>query len=122
MTALASETDLLHAWIAHVPYALPHVRVFRRMVLNVETTRGFRARNGIPGQADAYALVRGGGHVEIETKSARGQLQAKQQAWRHFCAGFAIPHLVLRVAKSELPAVTIQRWTNELHAIVGDPT
>jgi hypothetical protein len=113
-----TEHDLLHAFIERVPYRLPHARIFRRNIINVETSRGYRVRNGIAGQADAYALVRGGRHVELETKAAAGRLAPVQKAWRAYCASFEIPHLVLRARKDEAPADTVDRWIDELQAVL----
>jgi len=113
-----NETDLLHLFIERVPHSLPDVRVFRRNIINVETVHGFRARNGVKGQADAYAIVRGGRCVEIETKAARGVLQQAQRNWRAFCASFGVPHLVLRAAKGEEPSATVGRCIAELQAVV----
>lgn len=117
MRPLLNETDLLHLYIERVPFALPHVRVFRRNVINRTVSEGDRKytlRNGIKGQADAYALVRGGLHVEIETKAASGTLRDAQERWREFCIAHEIPHLVLRAKKDEAPTVTIERWVSEL--------
>lgn len=116
---LLSETDLLHILIERVPHVLPHVRVFRRNVINVEARGGFRVRNGIKGQADAYALVLGGRHIEIETKAARGVMREAQERWRAYCLAFQIPHLVLRAKKDEAPVVTVERWVNELAEVVN---
>lgn len=113
-----NETDLLHLFIIRTPFALPDVRVFRRNILNVATLHGFRARNGITGQADAYAITRGGRHVEIETKAARGRLADEQRSWRAFCADFDIPHLVLRAMRGETPDQTVDRWIDELTRIL----
>lgn len=109
-----NETDLLHLLIQRVPMTLPEVRVFRRNIINVEAKGGFRVRNGIKGQADAYAIVRGGRHVEIETKAARGTMREAQELWRTFCLTFGIPHLVLRAAKDESADSTVARWIEEL--------
>lgn len=120
---LASETDCLRAFIAQASYHLP-VRVFQRPIVNATATaRGktWHLRAGITGQADAYAIVRGGGHVEIETKSARGQMRVAQLEWATFCRGFGIPHIVLRVGKGELPAATVLRWIAELRVVLPAP-
>lgn len=113
-----SETTLLHAFIARVPHVLPDVRVFRRNVINGQLANGRRVRNGIVGQADAYALVRGGAHVEIEAKSALGVLSTEQRKWQSFCVNFGIPYIVLRADDNELPNGTINRWVNELRACI----
>jgi len=112
-----NETDLLHAFIARAPYVLPDVRVFRRNIINATATakgRTWRVRNGVAGQADAYALVKGGMHIEIETKAATGRLEAEQRNWRSFCGSFDVPYLELRAEKDESPETTVKRWVGEL--------
>lgn len=75
---------------------------------------GSWVRAGIPGQADAYAYVRGGLVVEIETKSAAGRLEAAQRAWRDFCRDWGVTYLVLRAGRNEAPGATVARWLEEL--------
>jgi hypothetical protein len=119
---MLSETDLLHCLIERVPFVLPHVRVFRRNVINRTVSEGDRKytlKNGIAGQSDAYALVLGGRHVEIETKAARGVMREAQERWRAYCLAFQIPHIVLRAKKDEAPVVTVERWVNELSEVVN---
>ena len=114
-----NETELLMFFIAEVPVHMPHVRVFRRTIINAtveKNGRHFHAKAGIKGQADAYALIQGSTHVELETKAARGVLAEEQKAWRAFCAQWRIPHLVLRAKAGEHPATTIERWIGELRA------
>lgn len=116
-----SETDLLFMFIQRAPLAFPGVRVFRRNVINrvvEERGRKFALRNGIAGQADAYALVKGGRHVEIETKAARGVMRDAQWAWRSFCRDWGIPHLVLRARSDEDEEATIARWLEELGGVL----
>ena len=115
------ETDLLHLFIVRAPLTLPNVRVFRRNIINrVATERGrkFQLRNGIKGQCDAYVLLRGGGHVELETKAARGTMREAQERWQEFCWAFDIPHLVLRARRGETPEETVTRWIDELRTVV----
>ena len=112
-----NETDLLWMLMAEVPKRLPDVRIFRRNIINTLSTQGFRAVNGIKGQGDAYALVRGGKHVEIETKAARGQLRDAQEAWRKYCQNFSIPYVVLRALSTETPEQVIARWVDELSLV-----
>jgi chaperonin GroEL (HSP60 family) len=112
-----NETDLLHAFIARVPVVLPDVRAFRRNVINAKTAFG-RMRNGIKGQGDAYVLVRGGGHIEVEAKSATGSLRKEQRAWQAFCRAFAIPHLVVVERAGDPPTVTVERWITELRNVI----
>lgn len=113
-----NETDLLHSFMAAVPHVLPDARVFRRNIINATTTFGTRVRNGIKGQADAYCLVRGGLHVELEAKSATGSLSKEQLAWQAFCLRFDIPHLVLAARRNETPNDTVARWVAELRTVV----
>ena len=116
-----NETDLLHALIESVPFELPHVRVFRRNIINraVEIEgRRVHLRNGISGQGDAYALVQGGRHIEIETKAARGAMRAAQVSWSGFCATWGVPHVVLRARRGEPPGETVGRWVEELRDVV----
>lgn len=108
-----NETDLLHAFIAAAPYALPGVHIDRRNIINERSARGHWLRNGIIGQADAFAVYRGR-HVEIETKSARGTLRDAQARWRARCLSGLCPHLVLRARRDEAPTDTVNRWIEEL--------
>jgi hypothetical protein len=110
----ASETDLGKLLLLAAPYALPNMRLFRRPILNVRAEKGFHVRAGIPGQADFYAMTRGGGHIEIETKAATGRLEQAQKRWRVLCVEMAVPHLVLRARKDEAPSDTVQRWIQEI--------
>ncbi len=107
------ETDTLMHFIAAVPRELPHVRVFRRNILNVTASAGgrhFHAKAGIKGQADAYAIVRGGGHVEIETKAAKGTMRDAQLEWQALMRRMRIPHLELRILMNERTDDTVARW------------
>lgn len=114
-----NETDLLHLFMLRAPLAVADLwRVERRNIINVQSTYGARVRNGIKGQADAFALFRGGCHVEIETKAARGILEDAQRRWRSACLANRVPHLVLRAARQESPEDTVTRWIDELRAVV----
>lgn len=115
-----SETDLLHLFIERVPFVLPNLRVFRRNVINVEAKGGYRVRNGIAGQADAYAIRKGGLHVEIETKAARGKLRTAQVAWRGWCHAWGVPHLILQARLGETSDATVQRWIAELGEVCAN--
>lgn len=112
-----NETDLLHLFIQQVPFSLPDVRVFRRNIINVMTVHGQWARNGQPGQADAYAITRGGLHVELEAKAAAGKLAEAQRRWRAWCEDWAIPYLLLRVLTRETPERTVERWVENLQRV-----
>ena len=113
----ASEGDLVGMLLEAAPYALTHVRIFRRPVFNVQAVQGFRARAGIPGQADLYAVVKGSArHIELEAKLATGRMAVAQKSWRAFCLEWSIPHLVLRAQPGEAPGDTVQRWVREIWA------
>ncbi len=115
------ETDLLALFLRAAPLAIRDVRVYRRNIIRrkvVIDEREVMLVNGIPGQADAYALVRGGRHIELETKAAKGKMRAAQVRWRAFCEAWGVPHLVLRALAGELPDETVNRWCEELRAIL----
>lgn len=115
-----NETDLLHLLMQRAPLAIPELwRIERRNIINVATVHGARVRNGVRGQADAFALTKGGRHVEIETKSARGVLEEAQRRWRAACAAASVPHLVLRARPRETPDETVSRWIEELRAVIA---
>lgn len=115
------ETDTLVRFLAAVPEALPHVRAFRRNIVNAAVSAGgrqFHAVAGVSGQADAYAIVAGGGHVEIETKAAKGVMREAQTAWREQMIRMRVPHLVLRIRTGEHVDATVERWIVELRDAV----
>lgn len=117
-----NELELMRAFMAEVPIAMPHVRVFRREIVNADVQRGGRSyhiKAGIKGQSDLYAYVQGGRVVELETKAAKGSLLLEQKAWRSFCEQWRIPHLVLRAKAGEHPATTVERWIGELRACLN---
>ena len=116
-----SEHDLLALFIREAPKALPACRVFRRNIINrsvVIEGRRVHLVNGIPGQGDAYALLRGGRHVEIETKAAKGRMGEAQIRWRAFCASWGVPHLTLKAHKGETADATVDRWIEELRGVL----
>ena len=122
MTCLMSELELMRFFMAEAAVHLPAVRVFRREIVNAEVTKGgkrFHLKAGIKGQADLYAIVIGGMHVELECKAAKGRLLEEQKAWRAFCHERRIPHLVLRAKPGEHPASTVERWVSELREVVA---
>lgn len=112
-----SETDLKYALLLAAPRALPDVRLFVRPILRVNLRDPDRTiAVGIRGQADVYGLVRGGGHIELELKSAAGTMKKKQLAWRAFCAEWGIPHLVLKARAGESQEQTVERWVGEIRS------
>jgi len=121
MTPAATEGQLLKSFLEAVPYRIPGCLVFERPIVNARATaagRTWHVRSGVPGMADAYCVAPGGKHVEIEGKSARGQLRDAQIAWQKRCAELEIPHLVLRARKGEAPSDTVSRWCDELRSIL----
>lgn len=121
MNPVMNETEILMKFIAAVPVALPHVRVFRRTIVNAPVERGgrhFHAKAGIKGQADAYVIVAGGRHVEIEAKAAKGRMLEEQKAWRALMLEMRVPHLVVRALPGEHPDTTVERWVEALRAVV----
>ena len=108
-----NETDLLHTLILQAPHALRGIHIDRRNIINERSARGHWLRNGITGQADAFAIYRGQ-HVELETKAARGALRDAQRAWRDRCLGGLCPHLVLKARAAEPPEDTVNRWIAEI--------
>ena len=116
---LATENELRDAFVAMVPFQLPDVRVFVRTILNVEAKGGWRARAGIPGQCDLYAVRKGGLHIEIECKAAKHKWYRAQIAWREFCQEWSIPYLVLRALPGEHPHTTVGRWIGLLREEVA---
>lgn len=115
------ETDLLALFIRRAPAVCPTVRVFRRNIIRRKVViegREVMLVNGIPGQGDAEAIVRGGRHIEIETKAAKGRMRDRQEAWRAWCVSWGVPHLVLRARAGEEPSATVERWCEELRGIL----
>jgi hypothetical protein len=116
-----SEHDLLALFIRAVPEALPNVRVFRRNIIRRKVMINripVMLVNGIPGQGDAYAIVKGGRHIEIEAKSSKGVMRPGQKRWRLFCGIWGITHLVVKGSKDELVEETVARWVEELRAVL----
>lgn len=114
-----NETDLLHIFIERAPHTIPGIHVERRNIINERSARGHWLKNGVIGQADAFAIYRGV-HVELETKAARGAMADAQKCWRIRCLNPPMggpslcPHLVLKAGKAELPEQTVTRWIEEL--------
>lgn len=121
-----TETQLLHLMIQRAPAELPDARIFRRNVGLFRTIgpatddlvpSGRLVKVGIEGQADAYALLRGGINVEIETKSAKGAMREAQLRWRAFCETWCIPHVVLKARRGAEPDAIVAEWIEELRAV-----
>lgn len=112
------ESQLQARLLLVAPERLPTLRLFRRNISTVNL-RGYKVQFGIPGQGDLYGLVRGGRHLEIELKSATGSLNPEQRAWREWCIGWGIPHVVLKARKDETVEETVERWCDELLPIVA---
>ena len=109
-----TETQLLHLLFQRAPAELPDARLFRRNVGLYYTKDGRPVRVGVEGQADAYALLRGGLVVEIETKAARGRMSVAQERWAEFCARWEIAHVVLTAPKFATPDRAVAEWITTL--------
>ena len=114
---MSSESHLQVRFLLAAPARLPSVRLFRRNVIAVRVEdRTIRA--GIAGQADLYALVRGGRHVEVELKNVGETLNPDQRVWRDWCVEWDIPHIVLTAKKNESAEETVDRWCKELSTLI----
>lgn len=74
---------------------------------------------GQKGQADLWGLYRGGLHIELELKTAKGTMLKRQLAWEAFCRGWDIPHFKLRARVGESAEETVGRWCGEIRAVVN---
>lgn len=114
---MPSETSLQRILLLRAPERLPELRLFRRNVVAVQVGgRGVRA--GIAGQSDLYGYVRGGHVIEVEVKGVRTPVTPEQRAWAAWCEEWRIPHLMLRAKRGEAPDETVERWCQELDAVV----
>lgn len=112
-----TETQLMRLLLERAPAELPDARLFRRNVGRFRSFDGARVVHvGIEGQADLYALLRGGIIVEIETKSATGSLRVAQERWRSFCAAWGIRHLLLCAPKGATPDDVVTGWIEQLRS------
>ncbi len=114
---MTSEADLGAMLCLAFPSRFPRLLIFRRNIVNVETKEGWRARAGIRGQADYYVMG-AGVHIEVETKAHRHKWYEAQLAWRARCAELGVPYLEARAVKGEEPEQTVQRWLDEIAALV----
>lgn len=118
-----TETDLLHLLLQRAPAELPDARLFRRNVGVYRSLEGRRVvRVGIGGQCDAYAFLRGGLTVEIETKAKRGRLSEEQEHWKAFCDAWGIPHVVLTEKKNATPDEAVAEWIEVLRGVFARVT
>ena len=112
-TRRGRESALQDALLLAAPRALPTLRLFRRQVHMVRVD-GRVMRAGIKGMADLYGVWHGGMHLELELKAAGGRLSPEQEAWRAWCLGWHVPHLVLTAQRGEAVADTVARWLDEI--------
>ncbi len=115
------ETALVKLFIARVPIVLPNVRAFERTIIDrVVDIHGkkVRLRSGIPGQSDVWALVKGGRHIEIEAKAIHGRMGDDQKRWKAFCDAGWCEHMIVYERETEFPHETVERWCQELRAVV----
>jgi hypothetical protein len=113
------ETDLTRMFIERVPFAIPSARAWYRNIVDDMSARGHKIVAGVPGQADVFVYAKGGKVVEIEAKMAKGRMREAQLAWAAFCKAWGIPHMVLRQMVGEEPVQTVERWCQELKAVLG---
>lgn len=113
-----TETQLLGVLFIRAPAEIPDVRLFRRNVGVYRSLDGKRViRVAVEGQADVYAKLRGGSSVEIEAKSATGDLSPEQRNWQACCVAWGWPHVVLQAMARERPDETVGRWIEELRGV-----
>ena len=113
-----TESQLQVALLLAASRELQDLRLFRRNV-GVARIEGRAVRFAIAGQCDLYALVRGGGHLEVELKAAGGRLSPEQESWQNWCIAWSIPHIVLKAEKGETVEQTVGRWCAELKEEIG---
>jgi hypothetical protein len=129
-----NETDLVKLFVARVPHVLPDCRAFERTIIDavvillhhfflwLKTRAGepikTRLRSGVAGQSDVWILVKGGRHIEVEAKAARGVMREAQERWKEFCGVWGVDHLIVRAKKGETPEETVDRWVEELRSVV----
>jgi hypothetical protein len=109
------ESTLQSILLLAAPRLLPEVRLFRRNV-GASKLHGHTVRFGIKGQCDLYALVRGGLHMELEIKTAEGQLSREQRLWRDFCLDMQIPWMLLKANPDEGAPAAAERWCREIES------
>lgn len=112
-----TETQLLHLLFQRAPAELADARLFRRNVGLYWTKDRRPVRVGVEGQADAYAFLRGGIIVEIETKASRGRMSVEQERWQDFCHAWGIAHVVLTAKKNATPDEVVAEWIETLRGI-----
>jgi|HubBroStandDraft_1064217.scaffolds.fasta_scaffold72637_2 hypothetical protein len=124
MTSLphASEGDLGAMFAMAVPLAIPDATAFRRTIIRGKMAAGWYARANLPGQADYWVLVKGGLHVEVETKAAAESgnkaVRKAQEEWRLFCVSQEIPYMRPKALRGEDPNETVRRWVDELRVLI----
>lgn len=115
---MSLESELQSALLLAAPARLPMLRLFRRNIGEARLRGGYTVQFAIPGQCDLYAIVRDGGHVEIELKGLKTRIEPEQRAWADWCAEWRVPYLLLRPAASETKQETIERWCREIAAVL----
>ena len=117
------ESQLQQRLLLSAPSRLPDIRFFRRNVGKVKVTRKdgkeYTMRFALPGQCDLYGITRGGRHLECELKGPGKKLEPDQVKWRDWCLEWRIPHIVLTAQKNELETQTVERWLDELGALLA---
>ena len=114
------EIDLMRSFQFEASRLVPHVRLFRRNIINTKTAGGWHAKAGIPGQCDLWAYVKGGHSIEIETKARRGKLSPAQETWRDWCHEWGVPWMQLKEEKGDSSERTIGKWIDQLRCEAKD--
>ena len=118
-----TETEIGMLWLARVPYALPHVNVFRNSIVRGTMQAGWYANAGIEGHGDAWWCAPPAMHRryygQCEWKARTGRMRESQVRWQAHCLARGIPYLVMRVAKGEEPDQTVERWCHELRTAIA---
>lgn len=119
------ELELQAHLLLAAPRELPHVRLFRRNIIDQHVERNGRRYHltaGIKGQADlyGYARARAGPAIplELELKAHDGTQTKEQRAWMTFSTTMGIPFLLLKQQRGETTAATVARWIQEIRDLL----
>jgi len=112
------EVTLQGLFLIALPFHIPHLRLFRRNIGAARLKGGHVVTFGLKGQCDTYGILDGGRHVEVELKALDGRLKPEQKRWRTWCEEHRVPYLLCVEKKNETHEQTVQRWIEELRALL----
>lgn len=115
---MSLESQLQARLLLVAPERLPDLRLFRRNVGTVNMY-GRKVHFAIAGQCDLYGIFRGGKHIEIELKGVKTPVSQEQMIWSSWCVEWGVTHVFLRAKKDETVEQTVERWCQELVALVA---